>query len=320
MQNAMSDVVSVVIPVCNAEPYLEDTLKSVFAQTYPHIEIIAVDDGSTDRSVDILERYSDRLVLIKQKNSNAAAARNRGVREATGKWIAFLDADDLWSPDKIRRQLDACGHCVWSYTDSIFMGGVNDGKKDSDLNKKYQGRVLEMLVCNNFVGASSVMIQRQVYLDAGGFNEPLQSIEDWELWIRLASVHEIAYVNEPLVTYRVHSSSASRSTHKTLPYHMKVIEMVFAEGGPAERLRHLMPSAKARSYSICSQIAEEEGDYSFAFRCSVLACRQEPLGTRLWERAFKSFVKYLMYLIGRPVAQHAWWLVLIMAFEPLVST
>jgi glycosyltransferase involved in cell wall biosynthesis len=318
MQKSISDVVSVVIPVCNAERFLEDTLKSVFAQTYPHIEIIAVDDGSTDRSVDILESYSDRLVLIKQKYSSAAAARNRGVREARGKWIAFLDADDLWSPDKIQRQLDACGRCVWSYTDCIFMGGVNDGKKDGDLNKKYQGRVLEMLVHNNFVGTSSVLIQRQAYLDAGGFSESLQFIEDWELWIRLATAHEIAYLNEPLVRYRVHSSSASRNTRNTLPYHMKVIERAFAEGGPAERLRHLMPSAKARSYSTCSQIAEEEGDYSHAFRCSVLACRQEPLGIRLWERAFKSFVKYLMYSIGRPVAQHAWWLAMIYAFEPVV--
>jgi glycosyltransferase involved in cell wall biosynthesis len=257
-------------------------------------------------------------VLVRQKSSNAAVARHRGVREATGKWVAFLDADDLWSPDKIQRQLDACGQCVWCYTDCIFMGGVNDGRKDSDLNKKYQGRVLERLVCNNFVGTSSVLVQRQAYLDAGGFNELLQFIEDWDLWIRLASVHEIVYVNEPLVRYRVHSSSASRNTRITLPYHMKVIEKVFAEGGPAGRLRHLMPSAKARSYSICSQIAEEEGDYSFAFRSSVLACRQEPLETKLWERAFKSFVKYLMHMIGRPVAQHAWWLAMIMAFEPVV--
>jgi len=317
MQKSL-DLASVVIPVCNAEPYLEDTLESVFAQTYPHIEIIAVDDGSKDRSVDILESHSDRLVLIKQKNGGAAVARNRGVREARGKWIAFLDADDLWSPDKIQRQLDACGHRVWSYTDSIFMGGVNNGKKDSDLNEKYQGRVLEMLVCNNFVGTSSVLIQRQVCLDAGGFSETLQYIEDWDFWIRLASTHEIAYVDEPLVRYRVHSSSKSRSTRTTLPYHMKVIERVFAEGGAAERLRHLMPSAKARSYSICSHIAEEEGDYSFAFRCSVLACRQDPRRIKFWERVFKAFAKYLMYVVGRPYAQHIWWLAMIQAFEPVV--
>jgi hypothetical protein len=172
-----------------------------------------------------------------------------------------------------------------------------------------------MLVRNNFVCVSSVLIEREAYLDAGGFSESLQSIEDWELWIRVANVHEIAYVNEPLVRYRVHSSSMSRSTRHTLPYHMKVIEKVFAQGGPAERFRYQMPSAKARSYSICSQIAEEEGDYSFAFRCSVRACQQEPLGIKLWQRAFKSFVKYLMSLVGRPVAQHTWWLVMLAAFE-----
>jgi glycosyltransferase involved in cell wall biosynthesis len=314
MQKSMSDAVSVVIPVYNAEPYLEDTLKSVFAQTYPHIEIIAVDDGSSDRSVEILERYSGRVVLVRQKNSGPAVARNRGVREARGKWIAFLDADDLWAPTKIQRQLDARGHRLWSYTDSIFMGGVNDGRKDSDLNEKYQGRVLEMLVRNNFLCVSSVLIEREAHLDAGGFSESLQSIEDWELWIRLASAHEIAYVNEPLVRYRVHSGSASRSTRHTLPYHMKVIESVFAEGGPAEGLRHQMSSAKARSYSICSQIAEEEGDYSFALRCSVKACQQEPLGMKRWERAFKSFVKYLMHLVRRP-AGNTWWPVMLVVFE-----
>jgi hypothetical protein len=142
----------------------------------------------------------------------------------------------------------------------------------------------------------------------------LVSVEDWELWIRLASVHEIAYVDEPLVRYRVHSGSASRSTRNTLPYHMKVIESVFAEGGPAERLRHQMSSAKARSYSICSQIAEEEGDYSFAFRCSVKACQQEPLGMERWERALKSFVKYLMNLVRRP-AGHTWWPVMLVVSE-----
>jgi glycosyltransferase involved in cell wall biosynthesis len=151
-------------------------LQSVFAQTYPHIEIIAVDDGSSDRSVEILESYSDRVALVEQKNSDAAAARNRGVRVARGKWIAFLDADDLWAPNKIQRQLDVRGHCLWSYTDSIFMGGVNDGRKDSDLNEKYQGRVLEMLVRNNFLCVSSVLIEREAHLDAGGFSESLQSI------------------------------------------------------------------------------------------------------------------------------------------------
>ncbi len=308
MQELASDLVSVVIPVHNAERYLEATLKSVFAQSYPHTEIIAVDDGSEDRSVDILKRYSDRVVLLRQPNSGAAAARNRGVQAASGEWIAFLDADDLWSPRKLQRQFDGRGNCLWSYTDAVFVGGVNDGRKDSELNEKYHGPVLERLVCNNFVCLSSVLIQKQAYLNAGGFSERIRYVEDWELWIRLASEYEIAYVDEPLVKYRIHSASGSRSTRKTLPQHLKVIDLAFAEGSPAGRLRHLMPYAKARSYSICSQIAEEEGDYSFGFRCSMLACRQQPLKVVLWIRALKAFLKYVLSLTGKPVAQHSCWL------------
>lgn len=298
MQEPASDLVSVVIPVYNAEKYLEETLASVLAQTYPHIEIIAVDDGSKDRSIQILEQYPDRIRVVRQANAGAAVARNRGVQEATGKWIAFLDADDLWTPDKIQRQLDASRGYVWSHTDSVFIGGVNDGRKDSDFTDKHQGHILEQLICSNFIGTSTLMIQRQVFLDAGGFDESLRSIQDWELWIRIARQHPIGYVDAPLMKYRVHAVSASRSTRKTLPNHLKVIEKVFAIGGPAETLSHLKSSAKARSYGICSQIAEEEGDFSFALRCSMLACQHEPTDLSRWIRASKAFIKYLLSLLG----------------------
>ena len=298
MQKTASDLVSVVIPVYNAEKYLEETLASIFAQTYPHIEIVAVDDGSKDLSIQILEQYPDRIHVVKQANAGAAVARNRGVQEAKGKWVAFLDADDLWTPDKIQRQLEACGSYAWSHSDSVLVGGVNDGRKDSDFTEKHQGQILEQLICSNFIGTSTLMIQRQVFLDAGGFDEALRSIQDWELWIRIARQHPIGYVDAPLMKYRVHAVSASRSTRKTLPNHLKVIDKVFAIGGPAEELSHLKSSAKARSYGICSQIAEEEGDFSFALRCSVLACLQEPTDPSRWVRVFKAFIKYMLSLFG----------------------
>jgi glycosyltransferase involved in cell wall biosynthesis len=311
MQQGVPDLVSVVVPVHNAEQYLDAALKSVFAQSYTRIEVIAVDDGSQDGSVDILKRYADRVVLVRQENSGAAVARNCGVQKATGEWIAFLDADDVWSPKKLQRQFDTRGDRLWCYTDSEFVGGVNHGRKDSDLNQKYDGRVLEKLVCNNFVCTSSVLIQKQAYLDVGGFSERFRFVEDWELWIRLASVHEIAYLNEPLVKYRVHSSSASRITRNTLPHHLRVIDRAFADGSPAEKLRHLIPSAKATSYSICSQIAEEEGDFAFGLRCSLLACSQQPLKLALWVRALKAFLKYLLFLTGKPAGQHSCWLTIL---------
>lgn len=298
MQEPASDLVSVVIPVYNAEKHLEETLASVFAQTYPHIEIVAVDDGSKDRSIQILEQYPGRIHVVKQTNAGAAVARNRGVQEAKGKWVAFLDADDLWTPDKVQRQLEACSGYAWSHTDSVFVGGVNDGRKDSDFTKKHQGQILEQLICSNFIGTSTLMIQRQVFLDAGGFDESLRSIQDWELWIRIARQHPIGFVDAPLMKYRVHAVSASRSTRKTLPNHLKVIDKVFAIGGPAEALSHLKSSAKARSYGICSQIAEEEGDFSFALRCSMMACQQEPTDPSRWVRVTKAFIKYLLSLLG----------------------
>lgn len=298
MQEPTLELVSVVIPVYNAEKHLEATLASVFAQTYQNIEIVAVDDGSQDRSVSILEQYPDRVRVIKQSNKGAAAARNRGVREAKGEWIAFIDADDLWTDDKVQRQLEACGQFDWSHTDSIFLGGVNDGCKDSDFTAKYQGNVLNKLVCGNFIGTSSCMIRRKVFLESCGFNESLRSIQDWELWVRISKYHAIGYLDTPSMIYRVHSISTSRNTRKTLPRHLEVIEMVFAPGGPGEFLRHLKHPAMARSCGICSQIAEEEGDFSFALYCSLLACRYDFFVIYRWKRAIKLLIKSLLFLVS----------------------
>lgn len=301
-------MVSVVIPVFNAQDYLEDTLACVFAQTYPHIQIIAVDDGSTDGSLDILLRYSDRLTIVRQQNQGVAVARNRGVREASGDWIAFLDADDLWHPEKIERQLNTSMGFDWSHTDSVFMGGANNGRRDSELTAKSGGMVFEQLVCSNFVGTSSVIIRRDCFLAHGGFQELLTSIEDWDLWIRVSRSHPLAYLDEPMMRYRVHAASASRRTRLTLPNHLKVIDAVF-DGISARSLQHLRSVAKASSYGICSQIAEEEGDYGLALRCAMWACVHAPLDARRWVRAAKSTAKYVISKcgFGFKVAFFAWW-------------
>ena len=291
-------LVSVVIPIYNAERYLAASLASALAQTYPHVEILAVDDGSTDGSVERLRAHGDRVVLLQQRNGGAAAARNRGVRHARGEWIAFLDADDCWAPTKLEQQLARCGHLAWSHTDSVFAGGVNDGRRDSALTPKHAGRVLPALVCGNFIGTSSVLIRRQAFLEGGGFDESLRSIQDWDLWLRVAARHAIGYLDEPLVEYRVHAASTSRNTRRTLPCHMQVIDRAFSDGGPAAHLRRLAPLARANSLGICSQIAEEEDDYSTAFTCAAAACRQEPFARDRWRRAATSLVKMLLRPTG----------------------
>ena len=294
MQDTNCDLVSVVIPVYNAERYLQQTLDSVFRQTYRNIEVVAVDDGSTDQSLQILESYGDQLKLVKQPNKGAAAARNLGARVATGKWIAFLDSDDIWAADKTRQQLEDCAQYLWSYSDNEFYGGVNNGKKDSDFSPKSEGNILQELIQCNFIGTSSVIIDREMFLGFGGFDESLDSIEDWELWMRIAAQHKAGYCKKALVQYRIPPASMSRSTRRTLPSHMVVIDRVFGAGGPAAHLAGLLNQTKANSYGICSDIAEEEGDQSFSVYCALMALRHEPLQIARYKAMIKSILKYLM--------------------------
>jgi glycosyltransferase involved in cell wall biosynthesis len=294
----VSDLVSVVIPVFNAERYLAETLASVSAQTYRTIEVVVVDDGSTDRSVAIARDAGERVVVVPQENLGPAAARNRGARTARGRWIAFLDADDTWAPDKIERQLATCGHLPWSHTDSVFVGGANDGRRDSALTPKSGGAVLEPLVRGNFICTSSVVVDRDVLLTAGGFDESLRSIQDWDLWLRIAASHALGYVDEPLVGYRVHPVSVSRRTRANLANHLRVIDRAFAAGGPATALAALKPAAQARSLGICSQIAEEEGDYAFAWSCSARAWARQPFAPNRLARFAKISAKWLLNAAG----------------------
>ena len=296
MKHNERDLVSIVVPVYNGETNLQETLNSVYMQTYTNIELIVVDDGSTDKTLTILEQNSAYLRLIHQDNKGAAAARNLGVKEAKGSWIAFLDADDLWEPKKLERQMAACSRYVWSYTDVVFLGGVNNGRRDSQFTRKYQGQILEKIACGNFIGTSAVMVRRQAFIEAGGFDESLRSIQDWDLWVRLSALYEAGYLDEPLVHYRVHAKSSSRSTRKTYPYHMKVIEKIFSPDGPAASCSWLKSAAKAMSNGICSQIAEEEGDYAFALKCAANAARFQPKDMARWIRLLKSSVKFLFSL------------------------
>lgn len=287
--------VSVVIPVYNGEQYIQETLESVLGQTYPDVEVIVVDDGSTDSTLDILASYGDRLRVFRQKNSGAAAARNKGIQEATGKWVAFVDADDVWLPEKLENQLAACSEYLWSHTASVFRGGVNNGKLDSDFTPKHAGCVLEKLVCGNFITTSTVVVDRAVLLESGGFDVSLRSVQDWDLWIRIASKHALGYLSEPLALYRVHAASASRSTRKTLPNHMRVIDRIFEEYGAAESLKQLKSVAIATSCSTCSYIAEEEHDYGFALKSAFLAFVYQPTKQERWRRLFNIMVKYVLY-------------------------
>lgn len=301
MSKAVSELVSVVIPLYNAEKYIAAALESVFKQSYTPLEVVIVDDGSKDNSVEIVNKLESdiiKLKLVQQENLGPAAARNRGVQEASGRWIAFLDADDIWQNNKIETQMASLGGNKWAYCDSEFMGGTNDGRRDSELNQKHQGAVLEQLTCSNFIGTSGVIVERAVFLEVGGFDGGLRSIQDWDLWLRIASGYPVSYADAALVRYRVHSESTSRSARKTLPNHKRVIDKTFGIGGAAARYPHLRVQTLANSYNICSHIAEEEGDLNFSLKCALNSslCLKSSLSA--WLRFAKLVVKWCLNITG----------------------
>ncbi|QSP93524.1 glycosyltransferase [Marinobacter salinisoli] len=284
-------LVSVVMPVYNNERFISESILSALNQSHRNIEIIVVDDGSTDLSAKKAEAFGEKVRVVTQKNSGAAAARNRGVLESQGEFVAFLDSDDIWEPEKLESQLKNMKDFRWSYTDAIFYGGINDGLTDSHFTKKYDGVILDKIITCNFIGTSSVLLTKELFLEAGGFDESLRSIQDWDFWCRVSAICAVKHISEPLVKYRVHSSSISRNARKNIVNHIKVIEKIFGQEGPGSHFTHLKRVAKYNSYSIVSHIAEEENDYLFSFFCRSHALKCQPLKPEAIKSAIKSLIK-----------------------------
>lgn len=204
---------SVIIPCYNTELYLREAIESALAQTHKPMEVIVVNDGSTDGTAKILEAYRGRIKVVSQPNRGLALARNAGVEASEGEWLAFLDADDYWAPNKIERQLQIAGPGV----DLIYSDRYNVGERGSvpelhsDLIPLFEGDVfLDLLIIGNLMTASSVLIRRAAFSQLGGFFTGCPGTEDWDLWIHFAAERPIRVCREPLVYYRLHSENMSR--------------------------------------------------------------------------------------------------------------
>jgi glycosyltransferase involved in cell wall biosynthesis len=210
--------VSVVIPVRDGAGFVVDACRSALAQRGVDIEVLVVENGSTDDTAERVRSVADaRLHLLHQDPPGVSRARNLGVSQASGKWVAFLDADDRWSPDKLRHQLDAAAgtgaDLVFSDA-AVVRDGAGAGPSFHQVNPPPPPSaplLPELLARPNFIPLSSVLVRRELVTAAGGFRTDLTHSEDWDLWLRLAlagcsSVH----VPEQLVTYRVNQLGASR--------------------------------------------------------------------------------------------------------------
>lgn len=208
---------SVVIPAHNAAEFITATLDSLEEQTQAPLEIIVIDDGSSDATVELAASHPCQVRIISTPQGGAAAARNRGGQEAKGDFIAFLDADDLCHPRRLERQAhflvahpeNAMVFCAMSYVDE--KGEALEGEVRCP---EYQGQgFLGQLLERNRIGSTSVIMMRRAALEeSGGFDEGFSShSEDYDLWLRIAANHQIGYLDQVLIKYRVHATNISHN-------------------------------------------------------------------------------------------------------------
>ena len=204
--------VSVIIPVYNCADFLGQAIDSVLNQTFMDLEIIVVDDGSTDRTPEVSAQYSDQITYIRQANGGNAAARNRGVVEARGRWLCFLDADDLWEPKKLERQLlDLLRHPEWMISFVRARKFFASGDSEPIPADPAESELWDKLAFYQPFGSShsGMMLHASCLEQVGGFDDALRLSVDWDLFIRLADRYRIRVSPEFLVHHRQHSSNTT---------------------------------------------------------------------------------------------------------------
>ena len=272
--------VSVIIPAYNSMPCLIEALDCVFQQTLTDFEVIVIDDGSSDDTAAWVKQVSDRRVkLISQANQGPSGARNTGITYARGEYFAFLDADDLWHPTKLEKQVrcleqNSTVGLVYTWVALIDRQGKPTGRVFAS---HAEGNVWQSIVERNIIWCgSSPMVRRQCWETVGLFDRGLSTLEDWEMWIRIASGYPFAVLKEPLTYYRQLSTSLSKNWQLMEQSFYLVIEKIF-QSAPPEQLY-----LKHRSYHyayICLAwkcLQSKNKDYQQAHHFHTAAIASNP--------------------------------------------
>ncbi|OGU23031.1 MAG: hypothetical protein A2X85_14300 [Geobacteraceae bacterium GWF2_54_21] len=205
-------LVSIIIPTYNSASFITEAIDSCLMQTYTKFEIIVINDGSTDNTDEVVLKYIDKITYIKQENAGAARARNLGIAEAKGDYIAFLDADDIWITDKLQKQIEIMKRnpniaLVYGKFEN-FSEGTNEILSIMP-DSIQSGFLFDHILINNLIGLSSVLVRKSVLDEVGSFDERLLTAEDTNLWLKIAYKYPFGVVSEILFRRRIHGGNIS---------------------------------------------------------------------------------------------------------------
>lgn len=307
--------ITVVVPCYNAADWIIPSLRSAVSQDWPVLEVIVVDDGSTDGSVDLVKARFPDVTVLQQRNAGAAAARNAGIQAARGDWIAFLDADDCWLPGKLRAQMELLAaqpeaqiSCTaWEFWIS------NDPEPGPELLSRLQapglsagrtdlasGWIYPELLVGCCVWTSTVVARTELLRKLGGFDVGLKIGEDYDLWLRTSRLTPLARVTRPLALYRQHPGSLTKQTPE-VNYEADVVGRAIERWGygspdgrrarPADVSRSL-----ARTWQNFGAAHLEAGNTRQALRGGLKSIGQHWQATSGWKLTAKALYRSLRTL------------------------
>jgi glycosyltransferase involved in cell wall biosynthesis len=305
--------VSVIVTAYNEEQHIAEALESVLEQTFRDFEIVVIDDGSTDRTSEIVREYAQQervpIRYLYQSNSGQPAARNRGIRNAQGSYVAFLDADDMWLPSKLKRQMQylrSSPGLAWVYCDAYRFDSVTGRTRQlaSQGQRLHKGDVLRPLLLGNFIVSVTPVVRRDVFEEVGYFQES-SSVrggggEDWDMWLRIAARYPAGVVRAPLGKSRQdpQSMTGAMDLNHAMQGRMEIVRRTVR--AHPERTADLRSRAVANVQANIGRRALDRENRRQARRLLGKALRRDPLNPFVWRYTLAAFLpRSVLRVLGR---------------------
>ncbi len=272
-----SNTVTVIIPTYNRRQCLGRALESVYLQSSVRLEIIVIDDGSTDDTSNWLEQHHPTVKCIKQGNHGVSHARNRGIDQATSEWIALLDSDDAWQPNKLQAQLSALAETQHRlcHTNEIW---IRDGQRVNVMQKykKHHGNIFPHCLPLCCISPSSALIHSSVFTEIGHFDESLPACEDYDFWLRYCARHPVTLVEDALtVKYGGHADQLSRSHWGMDRFQVRALSKLLSSQVLTAHDTTLTRAALQRKLRILFKGAIKHGNIELQEQCLGLASQHQ---------------------------------------------